>query len=218
MFGLARVGIRTRLYAGFAILVALGMIAAGLGWWSTTQVDVQTDKMQALAGNMVRALKIGHDLEIIRRANVRYQTLANADALKEAIGAETRAAELLQEAAKATLSEERRKTYNAMHDGVGSLRGKREALVKLVDGITADKGKLFTSGDEVTATTNKMLEAARATGEQAIVNAARALEANVLLVRVANWRFLATKDASGPATFKTNHERALAAIAEVDKL
>jgi methyl-accepting chemotaxis protein len=46
---------------------------------------------------------------------------------------------------------------------------------------------------------------------------AAALEAKVLLVRIANWRFLATRDPKGPATFKTNVGKAQAQIAKLEK-
>ncbi|MCJ2064691.1 hypothetical protein MKK63_18515 [Methylobacterium sp. J-088] len=55
------------------------------------------------------------------------------------------------------------------------------------------KGRLFTGGDALTAATNT-------------------LESAVLLVRVANWRFLATFDPNGPATFAKNVEKAEAGL------
>ena len=46
---------------------------------------------------------------------------------------------------------------------------------------------------------------------------AGALEAKVLLVRVANWRTLATRDSKGLTTFKTNVGKAQQQIAELEK-
>jgi methyl-accepting chemotaxis protein len=43
------------------------------------------------------------------------------------------------------------------------------------------------------------------------------LEAKVLLMRIANWRMLATRDPKGLATFKTNMEKAQAQIAVLEK-
>jgi hypothetical protein len=42
------------------------------------------------------------------------------------------------------------------------------------------------------------------------------LETAVLLVRVANWRFLATHDAKGPSVFKENVEKAQAALSALE--
>ena len=47
---------------------------------------------------------------------------------------------------------------------------------------------------------------------------ANVLEAKVLLVRVANWRTLATRDAKGFATFKTNVGKAQEQVASLEKL
>src|SRR5437764_1458813 len=44
------------------------------------------------------------------------------------------------------------------------------------------------------------------------------LESKVLLVRVANWRMLATRDAKGFATFKANVAKAQEEIAQLEKL
>ncbi|MGT2479387.1 hypothetical protein ACU4GR_12070 [Methylobacterium oryzae CBMB20] len=52
----------------------------------------------------------------------------------------------------------------------------------------------------------------RARAGEALLGRAQTVESAVLLVRVANWRFLATFDPNGPATFARNLERAEAAL------
>ena len=42
------------------------------------------------------------------------------------------------------------------------------------------------------------------------------LESKILLVRVSNWRFLAVRDAKGPATFRTNVDRAQQALKSLE--
>ena len=64
------------------------------------------------------------------------------------------------------------------------------------------------------ADVQKFVDAADKT---AFAQAATALEAKVLLVRVANWRLLATRDPKGVATFKTNVGKAQQQIAELEK-
>jgi methyl-accepting chemotaxis protein len=90
-------------------------------------------------------------------------------------------------------------------------------LIETTRKLRADKQKLFTGGDELTANTDKLVRAARTSGDQSMAALAATIEASVLLVRVANWRFLATQDANGPATFKANVDRANSAIAAMEK-
>ena len=73
---------------------------------------------------------------------------------------------------------------------------------------------LFTDGDKMAADVQKFVDAAEKTD---FAREAGALEAKVLLVRVANWRTLATRDAKGIATFKTNVGKAQQQIAELEK-
>ena len=80
--------------------------------------------------------------------------------------------------------------------------------------MLAARKLLFTDGDEMAADVQKLVDAARGTSFE---QAANALEAKVLLVRVANWRTLATRDAKGLATFKTNAGKAREQIAVMEK-
>src|SRR5215469_107741 len=59
----------------------------------------------------------------------------------------------------------------------------------------------------------KLVEAVSGTDNE---HQAAIVERDVLLVRVANWRFLATKDPNGQATFKTNAEKAQKSIAALE--
>ena len=60
---------------------------------------------------------------------------------------------------------------------------------------------LFGDGDKLAADTRKFVDAAH---DSPVTQAADELESKILLVRVANWRTLATRDAKGIETFKTN--------------
>jgi methyl-accepting chemotaxis protein len=218
-----RFGLKTRLYGGFGILVFCGLALAGFAAWELSAIATQVGKMSALADNASRALDVSHQLEIMRRATLHYTVDADEAALKERAAADAKTIELLQAAAKATLSEERRRTYNGLEASVGTLRAKNETLVGLSRQMQADRARLFTVGDEVTANLGKLVDAARAemardATRQPAARAAAEIESSILLVRVANWRFLATKDPKGPATFHANVDKALAAIAVMDRM
>ncbi len=214
---LLRLRIKGRLYAGFAALVLLGLALAGFGMWQLAAVQGQVEKMTALADNTSRVLELSAHFQAIRRANLRYIYDGDEASFKEAAERETAATELLQAAAKATLSEERRKTYNGLEGTVAKLRGLRETLGAAVKAMQTGKSTLFKVGDELTAATNKLAAVARTSGDGGATAAVSALESQVLLVRVANWRFLAVHDAQGPATFKANVEKAQQGIAALEK-
>jgi len=179
-------------------------------------IQGEVNKMTALSENTMRASQVAVNLQAIRRAILRYNFDADEASYKESAERETKAIALLQDAAKATLSEERRKTYNSLEANVGQLRGKREALGDAVKKMNAARASLFTVGDQVVADLAKVLEAAHG-AERSIAERAADLETAVLLVRVANWRFLATRDPAGVATFKTNLGKAQQQIAALDK-
>jgi len=210
-------GIKARIYGGFGVLVLFGLALALFAAWQLTAVKGAVEKMSALSDNNTRALEIGREFEIMRRGSLRYKFDGEESALKQGTEAAAKATELLQAAAKATLSEERRKTYNGLEAGVQSFQKKRDGLIEITKKLLADKDTLFKVGDDVSATTDKLVTAARASTDAAVAKLASTVEADVLLVRVANWRFQATQDPKGPATFKANFDKANAAIANLEK-
>ena len=95
---------------------------------------------------------------------------------------------------------------------------KRETLVGFGTKMTADRATLFNGGDELIAAAEELVQQSRAAiTDQNVALLVNPIESRVLLVRVANWRFLATRDPTGPATFKTNADYAVAAIAALEK-
>jgi len=211
---ITRMTIRSRLYGGFALLVLVAMALAAFAvvqFWGT---EGQVGKMSALSENTIRVLEVSRDLEQMRRSALRYRFDGVEENLKGV--AIKHATELLQAAAKATLSDERRKAYNAVEAGIAEFVHKRDGLVAATRQMAAAKARLFSGGDELTAATAKLLTAARATGDTAVARPAVEIETAVLLVRVANWRFLATQDPKGPATFKANVGKAEEAIAALE--
>jgi methyl-accepting chemotaxis protein len=214
---LLRLGLRPRLYSGFGILVLIGLALAGVATWQLSGIKAEVQRLSSLNDNTSRALEVVNQMEVIRRANLRYTVDANEDAMKEAAAAESSTIDLLKAAADATLSEERRVVYNALKSSVDTLRAKRDILMSLGRQIQADRSKLFTGGDELTAATEKLLQSRTSITDRGVAALVIPIESSVLLVRVANWRFLATRDPKGPETFKTNAEHAVAAIAALER-
>jgi methyl-accepting chemotaxis protein len=216
--GFNRLRVRTRIYLGFGTLVILGLCLAAFGIFQLGQVGTEVRKMDALGANTQRVLNVAHNLEAVRRAETRYLLDGGEAALKDARDNAARANTLLTDAAQATLSEERRKTYRAIQDTLGAHGTNLDQMARLTAAWLAERAKLFSGGDALTAAASRVLESARATHDPAISTAAGNLETTVLLVRVANWRFMATEDKAGVGTFKTNLEHADAAIISLQKL
>jgi len=214
---LLRLGIKGRLYAGFAALVLIGLALAAFAVTQLSAIQGQVGKMNGLAANATRVLDISVDLQAIRRAILRYAYDGDEASLNESAEREQDAVKLLKEAANATISEERKAIYNSVQGGVVKLQGARETLGAEVKKMMASRATLFSVGDELTADTDKLVEAARGSGDRLLSSAVGSLEPRILLVRVANWRFLATRDAKGVTTFKTNMDRARSDIATLEK-
>ena len=210
---LTRLKVSGRIYVGFGILLALTLGIAGFGLYEFGAVGQQIRKMTLLSGNVRRVLTASQLLETARRAETRYRIDAKPETLQTVQDSQAQASKLLAEAVEATTSDERRRIYN----------GVLGALPKHVDtfgryrqfaGAAADaRDKLVVGGGELTANAERLVAAARGANDAALSQQAASVESALLLVRVANWRFMATRDPKGPATFLASVATARAAIA-----
>jgi hypothetical protein len=106
---------------------------------------------------------------------------------------------LLQNADRATLSEERHKTFSELAKDIGELSAKRVALGNAVNQVIEGRDALVKGGDKLAADVQRFTGVTRGTS---FSQSADALASSVLLVRIASWRFLAVRDQSGIGTFK----------------
>jgi methyl-accepting chemotaxis protein len=211
------IGIKSRIYGGFGVLVAFGLALALLAIWQLSSTNVAIGKMSAMTAGNTRTLQISREFETMRRAALSYKFGGNPESLNDGTEAAARAIGLLRTAATSTTSEERREIYHALEADIASFQKKRDALAEATKNIDVARSKLFIVGDELTENTNKLLEAARPYTEFAIAADTANVDAAVLLVQVANWRFQSTQNPEGPATFKANVEMASGTIASLDE-
>ena len=206
--------IRGRLYGGFGALVFIGIALAAIAVWQLDIIRAQVAALTLQSTNTIRAEEIATELQAIRRAVLRYAFDHDEKSMTEAQARLTKTAGLLEVAGKTTGSDQRRAAFGEVAKDVEEIAKKRIALGDAINQMVAGRDLLFTEGDKMAADVQKFVEAAENTE---FVHKANSLESKVLLVRVANWRFLATRDEKGLAIFKTNISKAHQQIAELEK-
>src|SRR5712672_1817308 len=206
--------IRGRLYGGFRALL---LFCAGLAGFAVLQLSAihgQVGSLTQQSKNTIRVGEIATELQATRRSLLRYTFDQDEASFAEAEKRLTKTSDLLEEAAKTTMSEERRAAYKAATTEIAELKTKRLALGEAIKQMLAGRNLLFTDGEQMAADVQKFVDAADKTD---FTHEANALETKVLLLRVANWRMLATRDSKGLATFTTNLEKAQKQIAALEK-
>jgi methyl-accepting chemotaxis protein len=201
--------IRGRLYGGFAALLLFCLALAGFAVLQLGEIRTQVTSLTVQSTNAIRAGEIATELQAIRRAILRYAFDHDEASFAEAEKRLAKTTDLLETVGKTTRSEERRAAYVEIARDVEALKAKRIALGDAVKQMVAGRDLLFTEGDKMAADVQKFVEVAE---KSDFSQEAGPLETKVLLLRVANWRMLATRDPKGIATFKTNLGKALAHI------
>ena len=208
--------IKSKLYAGFAFLV---LIAVALTVYAITEFNgIKTNvvKMNALADNTTRIMEIEDDFEKMRRSVLRYAYDHDDASAKENGEVANKAITTLREAAEATLSEDRRKLYNGLQADVAATQNVTQSLFAAVKQMRAEQEKLYEVGNEVTETTNAIAGKVRAGSDEEIIRLVDKLYAQLLAVRVANWRTQATLDSKGLAILTSEVGKASETIAALE--
>ena len=213
-----RLKVRTRIYLGFAVLVVLSLGIAAFGVYQLSGVSTNVGKMDLLATSTQRVLTITRQLEAIRRAETRYLVDATEASMKDARDNASTADALLTDAVKIVLTDERRKAYHAVQDTLRAHLTNFDHFGQLSTTWVAERARLFAGGDALTAATDKLVAAARASNDEKAGNAADGVERTMLLVRLASWRFIATQDSAGVGTFRTAAENARPPLAEMQSV
>jgi methyl-accepting chemotaxis protein len=206
--------IRGRLYGGFGALVLFCAALAGFAVWQLWAIETQVAAMTLQSNNAIRSGDIASELQASGRALLRYAFDQDAASFAKSEQHLSKAAEILDEAARNTISEERRAIYRDTAKDIAELKTQRAALGDTIKQLEAGRQLLFVEGDKMATDVQILGDAAEKTP---FAQGVASLEAKVLLVRIANWRLLATRDPKGLATFKGNTEKALQQIAVIEK-
>ena len=146
----------------------------------------------------------------MRRAETRMRV--DGGDYKDAIDNAAVVREELVEAAQVTKSDERRRDYTELLAVLTTHDADLAQFAAYTKTWATRQAALFTGGDLLTAASGRLVAGARSANNPTLSEAAGNVNAAVLLVRIANWRFMATSDKAGPATFKANSANAATAI------
>ncbi|WP_244478286.1 methyl-accepting chemotaxis protein [Methylobacterium sp. Leaf113] len=200
-------GIRSRLYAGFGSLM---IITGGLGLTAQYQLASVVDdyglsaRLEEGARNVFSVNGQGERLSGLA---MEFQANPSPERVIEMEQARDAMSGLLKRQVDIALSAERKALYAAMFDQTSALKDDIRNLGQAGEPVAQSKATLFKTGDELTRVSGLLMAEVRKTGTAAQISQAANLESAVLLMRVSNWRFLATRDPNGPATFATNSQK-----------
>jgi len=125
-------GVKFRIYGGFAIVVALAVTLAGFAVWQLGLTQAEVARMGTIADNNARVLQLSQTFEVIQRTYLQYKAVADEAQLKQANAAEQKALSLLSAARQAETNDERLKIFTALENGIGELKTRRVALANLM--------------------------------------------------------------------------------------
>src|SRR5215470_13842386 len=206
--------ISSRLYGGFGALVVFGLALAAFAVWQLNQISTQVSSLTLQSTNTIQVEEIATELQAIRRALLRYEFDHDEKAMSEAERRLTTVSGALDLAGKTTASDEWRAAFRDVANKVEEMKTKRIALVEAGKQMMAGRDVLLTDGDKMGDDVQRFVDATSDTGFD---HAASALESKISQVRVANWRFQATRDPKRVAIFKANAGKAQERIAELEK-
>jgi methyl-accepting chemotaxis protein len=208
--GLGKFKVSTRISIGFGALIAFSLVLAGIGVEQLSGVGSDARTMSTLADHVAHTLEATQRLEAIRRAELRMRL--DGDGFKDASENLVATDGLLTTAIQSAVSDVRRGAYADVQTTLRAHAAELDQFSKLIKTAADHRTALFAGGDTLSAASSRLTNAAQSDHDPAVVQAAAAANAAVLLVRIANWRFMATSDKAGPETFRVNREKAEAAF------
>jgi methyl-accepting chemotaxis protein len=212
-----RLRLRTRIFAGFGMIIVLLLAIAAFGSYGLSVVGEEIDKMDGIAGNANRLQELALRMEMIQRGLAIYRVDADAASLKEVTDAEARAMALLEESAQNTLSEQRRTMFNGVIAKLRASMAKREHFVALLDTGLAERARLLTGSVALRSAVAGLADAASANDNQAEAIAATAVRSAVLAAETTSLQLLATQDPALVAVFTKDAATAREALSTLEQ-
>jgi methyl-accepting chemotaxis protein len=197
-----RMGIRTRIYGGCALLVVIGLALAGSGLAGIGVIRAEVARQDAMSGNLGRILHAEAGLAEMRRSLLRYRASREDATLAEHAAAVREVEENLQAAITHSLSAERQALYRDLLARLGAFAEVREAYVTATRRATAERSVLVRQAEGMNGTMARLLTALPAEAPAALREATGRLEVALLQTRVQAFRFLGAEDTASLAQFR----------------
>jgi methyl-accepting chemotaxis protein len=215
---LQRLKVRTRIYLGFASMVVLFVAVGGFAVYQLDILGQRTIWMVDRSANMERVLAVGRQLEALQRAEALFQANGDPQLLTLQHESAERVSALLSDIVANSVTPARHEQYVRSRDLFRAHVTSFEAFLKLATAAQEARARLRAGGEEFTAAADHLLEAAESADDPAIAAAAARVQSAILLVQVANWRFLSNHNPDGPSVFADNAARARDAIAKLGQV
>jgi methyl-accepting chemotaxis protein len=215
--GLNRLKVNSRLYLGFGILILVGIAVAGFGTSQLLTIRGHVAKMGRQADDVVGVLETGQLLMSMRVSRVRYLLEHEEEQATRFKETQARATDLMKKSIETTQSDERRQVYNQVQRAIADHGGRFDELVLITKQQADELAGLVSDGRALTGAMEQMVVGMRDTNDSGLVQGAIAVDRAVLIVRIASWRFVATQDSKGVASFDTNKQGSADAIGTLGK-
>ena len=189
---LFRLGLGTRIFFGFGILVALLLAVATSGSYGLAVVGSELGKMDTIAGSLRRVQDITFQVEVIRRGLTRYRLDADEDSMHDVMDAEKQAVALLEEAAKLSVSQQKDALYKSIAYKLRSLTQKRERFMTLLHTAVQERKVLTTIGNTMMVKAAALADVAGASKSAADWVPGAAIRTAFLSTTASSSRFLAS--------------------------
>jgi methyl-accepting chemotaxis protein len=213
---LNRFGLRTRIFLGYGLLIALTLGIAAFGSYGLSAVSREIGKMEAIAGSVQRVQDIVLRLEMMRQGLTRYRVDADAEVLKDVTDSAARAAKLLAESARLTASEQRRATYVGLAEKLRANAASGERYTSLTATGIAGRKRLLDMGVSLAASATQLADIAESVGVATETSVAIAVRAATRAAMINSLSFLASSDAGRIAGFMKEADAATLSLAKLE--
>ncbi len=208
-----RLPLRTRLYGGYAVLILLALALAGAGIRGLDGIATQVERLRGNTGAVQLLEVVRERMQDLDAVQLRYMLDGNAGDLATLPGQLRQdiaavAAATGDAAAAAVLQDVRRR--------VDAMEATAKRMMELGTIAEEARTRLYRDGQRLARITERLARAARGVEGGALDGAADMLETANLRAQLANWRFLATRDASATAEFKQATDRNEFALNSLD--
>ena len=207
--------LQQRVYAGFGVLVVLSTFVTAFALWRLSEVRTNVESLARNSANALRAEQASELVSRLRISRLLFTERGDENGAKDFKAILAQAQAVLAE--MDVVAPERQAMVVQVQKGL-SEHGKAFGDIEATQRTLAEhRGNSFKGGDLLTQETDKLMAVLHGSHDLAVLQAGEAAEKSILLVRVANWRFMATRDPAGVATFKTNFEKAQLALTGLEK-